>query len=52
MLQGCLGLPVNKNRAQVKEKHDDPVAGLDIDEYMRYWQEVAGNDPGELSHML
>ena len=43
-----LGLPVNKNAPQTKEKHQvNNIPGLDLQEYMRYWEETAKNDPGE-----
>ena len=45
----CLGLPVNQNQAQVKEKQDS-LRGLpaaDPGEYLRYLNELANSDPGK-----
>lgn len=49
-VQWCTGLPVNK--AQLKEKTlgqapEAGVPGLDLAEYMKYWEEVSKNDPGQ-----
>ena len=45
-IQHCVGLPVNK--AQLKEKQPNEAAlGMDVEEYMRYWDEMARNDPCE-----
>jgi hypothetical protein len=41
-VQYCAGLPVD--RTQVKEKQPDEV---DLQEYIRYWEEMAQNDPSE-----
>ena len=44
----CRGLPVNKNAAQVKEKHDSGgVPTMDRQEYIRYLQELTKSDPGK-----
>lgn len=46
--QCCLGLPV-KNIGETKEKHvPREVPGMDMGAYMRYLEEIANNDPGEL----
>lgn len=50
-IQYCAGLPVN--RAQVKEKQPNgAVPGLDAKEYLRYWDELARNDPCECRDQL
>lgn len=43
----CLGLPVGRdpNRGQVREKHGGEFPDIDFQEYMRYLEEMASNDP-------
>ena len=45
----CWSLPVNRNGAQVKEKHGDQaeVPSLDPSEYLRYIEELTKSDPGK-----
>ena len=46
-LHCCLSLPVRDGRPQVKEKLAKEIPGLDLDDYMKYWEEMASNDPSK-----
>lgn len=48
-LHYCMPLPVRN--AQVKEKQDNNIPGLNLEDYMKYWEEMASNDPSKpLAH--